>query len=191
MSKSNQRTECSGMEWEDFLYVVESLKRKGDFQFMLLIAAGVFLGIRANEILHLTYDQLLNNNKFEIMEKKTSKRRILTVNPALKELVQFVVGRKKVVMTDFISANKNGKPISIQYFNRKLHTILSECNVVTQNFSSHVLRKTFGKRIYYLNNKSENSLILLSKVFNHSSISITRSYLGISQSDISEVFLSL
>jgi integrase len=162
MSKSNQRTECSGMEWEDFLYVVDSLKRKGDFQFMLLVGAGVYLGIRANEILHLTYEQLLNNDKFEIREKKTSKRRVLTINPALKELVQYVVQRKNVVITEFISANKNGKPISIQYFNRKLHAILSECNVVTQNFSSHVLRKTFGKRIFFLNNKSENSLILLS-----------------------------
>ncbi len=191
MSKKNQRTECSGLEWPDFLYVIETLKRKQEYRFLLLIASGVYLGIRANEILNLTYDRLLQNEKFELTEKKTGKRRIVTVNPALKELVTFVVQRTNVQPTSFISANRAGKPISIQYFNRKLFALLKECNVVTQNYSSHLLRKSFGKRVWDINNKSEASLIMLSKIFNHSSINITRSYFGITSEEISSVFLSL
>jgi len=191
MAKRNQRTECSGLEWNDFLFIIESLKRKEEFRFMLMIAAGVYLGIRANEIFNLTYSQLLNHEKFELTEKKTSKRRIMTVNPALKELVEYVIQKTNVPIDGFISANKDGKPMSLQYFNRKLRSLLKSCNVITQNYSSHLLRKTFGKRVFQLNNKSENSLIMLSKVFNHSSTAITRSYLGISQSDISQIFLSL
>jgi integrase len=191
MSKKNQRTECSGLEWPDFLFVIESLKRKQEYRFLLMITAGVYLGIRANEILNLTYDKLIQNEKFELTEKKTGKRRIVTVNPALKELAEFVIQRTNVSTNNFISANREGKPMSIQYFNRKLCTILKECNVVTQNYSSHLLRKSFGKRVWEINNKSEASLIMLSKIFNHSSISITRLYLGITSEEISSVFLSL
>ena len=191
MAKKNQRTVCTGMEWSDFLFVVETLKRKQEYRFMLLIASGVFLGLRASDILQLQWESLLNEETFSIKEKKTGKSRLVTVNPALKELALIAAEKIRLPGIPFIATNRKGKPISIQYFNRKLHSIFSECNVAAGNGSTHTLRKTFGKRIFLLNNKSENSLILLSKVFNHSSTAMTREYLGYTQSDINQIFLSL
>ena len=191
MAKKNQRTVCTGLEWSDFLFLIESLKRKEEYRFMILIAAGVYLGLRASDIIQLKWEQLLNHDTFEVKEKKTGKSRFLTVNPALKELVQVAADKLQPPENSLLMTNRKGGPISIQHFNRKLHGIFNEYKIPAGNGSTHTLRKTFGKRIFQLNNKSENSLILLSKVFNHSSTAITREYLGITQSYISDVFLSL
>jgi len=57
--------------------------------------------------------------------------------------------------------------------------------------SSHSLRKSFGRRVWENDGESERSLIYLSEIFNHSSIQMTRIYLGIRQEELNEVYLSL
>ncbi|MBS1589532.1 MAG: hypothetical protein JST52_07960 [Bacteroidetes bacterium] len=57
--------------------------------------------------------------------------------------------------------------------------------------SSHFMRKTFGRRVWENNHRSEESLIKLSEVFGHSNIAITRRYLGIRQEEIADVYLQL
>ena len=51
----------------------------------------------------------------------------------------------------------------------------------------HTLRKTFGYWAY----KQGIDIILLMKIFNHSSPSITLRYIGITQEDINNVYISL
>ncbi len=57
--------------------------------------------------------------------------------------------------------------------------------------SSHTLRKSFARRVYENMNQSEDALVLLSEIFSHSSVSITRRYLGIRRETIANVYLSL
>jgi site-specific recombinase XerD len=59
------------------------------------------------------------------------------------------------------------------------------------NISSHSLRKSFGNRVYVSNGKTDAILHLLSEMFNHSSVSITRKYLGIKQEQYDNIYLSL
>ena len=58
-------------------------------------------------------------------------------------------------------------------------------------YSTHSFRKSFGRRIWSNNSDSEKSLVLLSQIFNHSSIAITRRYLGIREEEVKNVYLSL
>ena len=47
------------------------------------------------------------------------------------------------------------------------------------------LRKTFGRQVYNMNNEnSELALVKLMKLFNHSSVAITKRYLGLRQEEI-------
>lgn len=87
--------------------------------------------------------------------------------------------------------NRKGEKVSIQYINRLLKKTFSDYGVKTQNASTHTLRKTFGKRVWEMDGKSERSLIYLSQIFNHSSVSITRRYIGIVEEDIRNIYLSL
>jgi integrase len=62
-------------------------------------------------------------------------------------------------------------------------------NLKIKNFSSHSLRKCFGREIF--NRSGENAelaIVKLSQLFNHSSTSITRRYLGISQKELLETY---
>ena len=53
--------------------------------------------------------------------------------------------------------------------------------------SSHSLRKTFGRRVYETFGETEKALVMLSKIYNHSSVGITRTYLDITQEEIEDL----
>lgn len=55
----------------------------------------------------------------------------------------------------------------------------------------HSLRKSFGRRVFENNDNSERSLILLSEMFNHTSIKTTKIYLGIREKEMFDVYDNL
>lgn len=58
-----------------------------------------------------------------------------------------------------------------------------------KNFSCHSLRKTFGRQVYNMNSEnSELALVKLMELFNHSSLAITKRYLGLRQEEILETY---
>ena len=53
----------------------------------------------------------------------------------------------------------------------------------------HSLRKTFGRQVYTMNGEnSELALIKLMELFNHSSVAITKRYLGLRQEEILQTY---
>ena len=53
----------------------------------------------------------------------------------------------------------------------------------------HSLRKTFGRQVYTINGEnSELALVKLMELFNHSSVAITKRYLGLRQEEILETY---
>ena len=55
--------------------------------------------------------------------------------------------------------------------------------------ASHSLRKTFGRQVYTMNGEnSELALVKLMELFNHSSVVITKRYLGLRQEEILETY---
>ena len=51
------------------------------------------------------------------------------------------------------------------------------------------LRKTFGRQVYNMNSEnSELAIVKLMELFNHSSVAITKRYLGLRQEEILETY---
>jgi integrase len=74
----------------------------------------------------------------------------------------------------------------------KLKEIFKHYNIVLEgNPSSHMLRKTLGRRVLSLNNYSNEAIILLMELFSHSSPTITKRYLGIREKEIMDVYDSV
>jgi site-specific recombinase XerD len=91
----------------------------------------------------------------------------------------------------FINKTKT-KAINIQYVNRKLKEIGKQyLPSIKTSISSHLFRKTLGRHVWAINDYSEKSLLLLGELFNHSSIRITKIYLGIKEEEIGDVYLNL
>jgi integrase len=194
MSLPGQRTTTTSMNWDDFKSLISKLERDGELKFCLLIATGVFTGLRISDLLQLKWCQFENTEILTIQEKKTKKTRRIKINADLRDIVERI--RKKMVVNDtnqYLFLNRYGtKPIDKSYVNLKLKEIFKRYDInVEGNISSHLFRKTLGNRVMKLNNYSNESIVLLMELFSHSSPSITRRYLGLREKEILDVYDSL
>jgi integrase len=192
MALKNQKTKSDYLDWEIMQNLVLKLERDNELKFCLLISTGSYFGLRISDLLNIRWNQVIQKDKLTIIEKKTGKERTITIHDELKEiLVRLYSKIKPKSDEDFLFVNRFGnKPISVQYVNEKLKSIFKHYKIDGQ-YSSHFMRKTLGRIIWKRNNYSEQSLILLSQLFNHSSLSTTKIYLGIKDQEISDLYLSI
>jgi integrase len=194
MSLLNQKTTTTSMEWDQFKSLISKLERDGEYKFCLLISVGVFTGLRVSDLLQLKFNQFIGTEFLNIIEKKTKKDRRIKINSDLKDIVERIKFKMNVVDDDqFIFVNKYGtKPIDKSYVNVKLKELFKKYDIHLEgNVSSHLFRKTLGNRALKLNNYSNESIILLMELFNHSSPITTKRYLGVRNSEIESIYDSL
>lgn len=194
MSKKGTITTTSYMEWNDFVSLITRLEKDEDYKFSLLISIGVFTGLRISDLLTLKYSDLIGNDVLRITEKKTKKVRSIKINKDLKDIVERIVSKMKVTeLNTLIFLNRFGtKSIDKSYVNVRLKEIFTRYRIkVGGNVSTHTFRKTLGRRVMEVNNYSNESLVLLMELFGHSSMSITKRYLGIREQEIHDVYDSL
>jgi len=152
----------------------------------LYIIVSIYTGLRISDVLRLKWSDLMKED-LVIKEKKTKKIRTIKINSTIHSV------RSKFNLNgedDFIFKSQKGSVFSIQQINRVLKEIF-KIESKHLNISSHSLRKSFGRRVYENNNESEKSLVYLSELFNHTSLSITRKYLGIRQEELNDIYMSL
>ena len=194
MAKKGSNTTTSFIEWGEVQLLISRLERDKNYKFCLLVACGVYTGLRISDLLKLRYSDILLSETFIVKEQKTGKRREIKVNHHLQELVQriFDVQMAKDKGT-LMFLNKFGtKPIDRCYVNAQLKVIIRKYRIRTGgNISSHTFRKSLGRRVMEVNNYSNEALILLSELFGHSNPAITMRYLGIRQQEVLGVYDSL
>jgi integrase len=194
MSLLNQKTTTTSMEWDQFKSLISKLERDGEYKFCLLVAMGVFTGLRISDLLQIKFNQFIETEFLNIVEKKTKKDRKIKINSDLKEMVERI--KLKMNVTDdeqYIFVNKYGtKPIDKSYVNVKLKELFKKYDIHLEgNVSSHLFRKSLGNRVLKLNNYSNESMVLLMELFNHSSPTTTKRYLGVRDSEIQSIYDSL
>lgn len=192
MSLKGQRTTTSAIDWDDFKSLIAKLERDGEFKFCLLIATGVFTGLRISDLLTLRFNQF-NGDILELKEKKTGKHRRIKVNPDLKSIVFRLKDKLGSKDDSFMFLNRyKTKPIDKSYVNVKLKEIFKKYNIsVEGGCSSHLFRKTLGRRVIKMNNGKNEAIYLLMDMFSHSSPVVTKRYLGIREQEIFDVYDSL
>jgi len=190
-----KQTATSGMDWNTMIGLTLRLKKDKLYKDYLLITVGCYFGLRIGDLLSIRWVDVLGKEELVLTEQKTKKIRRITINPNVTQALDFCSyeqkSERKHDINDFIFCNRWGGQLSISYINKRLKYIFKKYNVVVRNASSHTLRKTFGKRIYEADNKSERALVYLSEIFSHSSISTTRKYIGITQEAIADMYMSL
>ena len=79
--------------------------------------------------------------------------------------------------------------MSKQYLNLKLQQVFAKTGLkVDGNISTHMFRKTFGRMIFDGNKDKGTALVLLMDIFGHTSLEITKLYLGIRKEEINEAY---
>lgn len=193
MSQKHSYTTADYLPWDTMLNLTHKLYRDGKYRMSLLVACGCSFGLRISDLLGLTWQQILSAS-FTLNEKKTGKHREIKVNAGVQKHIKecyTALGIKDPHEKCFL--NRFGDVISIQ----RINVVLKEIKVKymlkdIQHFSTHSFRKTFGRKVVEMSGaNSEMALIKLGEIFNHTSTSITRRYLGLRQQELREVYDTL
>jgi len=201
--KSKKRTTYP-LEWENVTLLENKLLR--EFQNnvckkrgmdLLMISVGVRLGLRIIDTLSLKWSDLVEleiGEKFIRVEKKTNKERILVMSSKLKEVIGVVYNKLKPNINHYIFTSQKGRgvePTTIQNFNRKLKELIKTKKVkCIGNVSSHLLRKSFvvGSIKKGFESGDYLSLIKVSRLINHSSVSTTIKYTNFETSQMLDLY---
>lgn len=195
MGLKGQKTKTTYLEWNEMLVLLTKLERDNEYRFLLLFSIGSYTALRYNDLSKLRWSDIIGREKMVVVEGKTNKERIIHINQQLAKIIDCMHQRLGIVNDDeFIFVNKVGtKPINIQYVNRRLKelAVKYKLRIEPEEVSTHMFRKTLGRRVWEMNKYSEKSLILLGNLFNHSSVKITKAYLGIREKEIGDLYLAL
>ena len=190
MSLKYSNTTADYLQWDEAMNLIRKLAKDNNYKMSLFVALSCFTGLRVSDILALRFSQILGVSEFTIIEKKTGKKRTIRLNPKLQKHIQECYKQINPIGVNApILVSQKGTTFTIQAINRMLKQIKAKYKVKIKNFSCHSFRKTFGRQVYNMNSEnSELALVKLMELFNHSSVAITKRYLGLRQEEILETY---
>ena len=190
MSVKNSHTTADYLDWNVMLNLIRKLYRDGDYRMSLFIGCGSFFGLRVSDLRKLTWGMLLNEDKFILNEQKTNKRRVVKINTDFQKHIQQCYNALEIAdMDEACFLSKKNMVMSTQRINVRLKEIKKKYNIKIDNFSCHSLRKAFGRRVFEQSGENaQMALVKLSELFNHSSVAITKIYLGLRQDELLEAY---
>lgn len=160
---------------------VESVLASQNQRNLLLFAIGTNCGLRISDILNLNVCDVRNKTHIQIKEQKTGKFKKFPINSKLKPMID-----------DFIKGRRNTEPLFLSVWNHRLdrttsyYIIRQACEKagLEERVGTHTMRKTFGYHHY----QQFKDVVLLQKIFNHSSPQITLRYIGVEQDEIDDSY---
>jgi len=193
MSAKYSRTTADYLSWDQNLNLIRKLFNDGDYRISLLVAIGSFWGLRISDILKLKWEDILDKNEIVMVENKTHKSREIKINPQLKQHIKECYSQLDLKSTDQpVFLSQKNSIYSVQRVNVIFKSLKTKYNLTISNYSTHSMRKTFGREVFTKSGtNAEIALVKLSQLFNHSSVMVTRRYLGISREELLQTYDTL
>lgn len=193
---------------DDIMRISKYLIDRGRYRDNMLFIVGINFGLRVSDLRLLRFADLINDNmtfkdRFPVFEQKTKntrkkrKNRYITINTAVIDaVILYLEHTPGVSLSDYMfrSLSNNGsnqnKPIHRNAVDMILKGIAEDLDLNIK-MSTHTLRKTFCFHQMVMSSNDSRKLLLLSKMMNHSSISVTLDYIGITNDEIDEAYRNL
>lgn len=201
---------------EDINRITQYLVEQKRWRDNMLFIVGINLGLRVSDLLRLRFSHIINENftfkdRFPLLEKKTKntrktkKNRYLTINNAVVEAVTlYLEYTPGIKLSDYMfrsestggnysnenHPNKEDRPLSRSSVDRILKGIANDLNLNCK-MSTHTLRKTFAYHQMVMSGNSSRKLLVLQKMFGHSSAAQTLDYIGITREEIDDAYRCL
>ena len=193
MAKKNQLTKSDYLPMEDYKKLLYLLHKDRQYLWELYARLAFCTALRVSDILPLTWSDILHKGSLTKSEKKPGKvRKIpfnLNIQTRIEELYMLL---KRPNPNELIFKSKfTGTSISPQYLNRIMKEWKIKYKLNIENFSTHTFRKTFGRYVYDTSENKSEALLLLNRIFNHSSVEITKVYICIRKDEINSIFDSI
>ena len=172
--------------------LAEHYLNRGQTRNYVLVVLGVHTALRISDLLRLRWDDVYDfenrriRTSVTITEKKTRKVKTFALNKdAVRALTLFSV--QGVRKGAFLVENPQTKKAISRIQAYRLIRAAADALQFQTRVSCHSLRKTFGYHAW----KSGVSPAIIMEIYNHSSLAVTRRYLGVTQDDKNSVYLGL
>lgn len=195
-------------DMNDIFRISKFLVDQKRFRDNMLFIVGINFGLRVSDLRVLRFSHIINSDctfkdSFPVLEKKTSntrkvkQNRYITINTAVVEAVTlYLENTPGVCLSDYMfrsesnrGANQN-QPIHRSTVDRVLKNVKDELDL-DMHMSTHTLRKTFGYHQMVMSGNDPRKLLLLQKIFGHSSSAQTLDYIGITNEEIGDAYRNL
>jgi integrase len=191
MSKRGCNTTSDPMKFSEYQRFLKELHRDGKYNWEIYAVVSFTTACRSSDVLKLKWKDILDKSTLTVTEQKTKKTRTISFNPSVqqkfKELYD-LMGRPDKEFYVAKSAYGENRPMTVQHINKVLKALKEKYNIDCEHFSTHSFRKTFGRYVYDTCGHTEESLLLLSRIFKHQSSQVTKAYIGITQQEIANIF---
>lgn len=145
---------------------------------VLLWKLGVSTGLRISDIVGLKVEQVFGKSRFTITEHKTSKKRIVHIESLMPLIAEFISDNNLGADDYLFKSRKGSGHISVIQAYRIINTAGNDAGLT--GITTHSMRRTFGYMYY----KQFNDIGSLMLILNHSSVSETLKYIGVTEEAI-------
>jgi integrase len=171
------------LEENELTRLLKYLNKNDNQLYYLLVRLGISTALRYSDLSRITWSMVLNKTVLLLREKKTNKVREIPIPIELQETI-----RKSYLKLGSQEPDSVIIPLNIRTINKQLKIYASKAGIRNKRISTHTFRKTFGREVWRRNGQTESSLVRLSALFNHSSVSITRIYLSITKEEVDNLY---
>lgn len=195
-------------DMQDIIRISQFLIEQGRYRDNMLFIVGINFGLRVSDLITLRFANIINDDctfrdRFSILEKKTKntrkhkRNRYITINTAVVEAVTlYLENTPGVRLSDYMfrSESNNGGSLNKPIHRASVDTILKGIARdlgLGNRMSTHTLRKTFAYHQMVMSGNDPRKLLLLQKMFGHSTAAQTLDYIGITSEEIDEAYRNL
>lgn len=171
------------------------MEQKWNIRDLLLFTFWINSGLRISDMVWLQIKHFFNTDhtlkdSITLKEKKTKKTNYITINGNIKKILELYKKEYGTIcdnQNNYVFFHQKMFPLWSHHIHRKTtYTMINKfCRMVWlihEKFGNHTLRKTWG----FHARKSWISLVIIQEKLNHSSLSITKRYLGITREEVEE-----
>ena len=169
---------------QDLKRIIEFFDSKNWHKYAVIFKFGCYSGLRISDILGLKVKDVRNKDRIGLREVKTGKTKFFPLQKQLQDMFNDWV--KNLKDDDWVFEGRKNKKLDRSQVYRRINEAVLALDI-DANVGTHTLRKTFGYHAY----KQCKDIAVLQQIFNHTTPDVTKRYIGITQDEMDQVYLSL
>ncbi len=170
---------------------IKKLLKQQNLRDYCLFVLGINSGLRISDLLKLRISDVCEKGKIKdrirLREKKTNKFKDFPLSNSTKSAFKEYLKIREYNENEPLFISRKNKGFLMRQQAYKIINDVAKSVGIKEKIGTHTLRKTFGYHAY--NNGYD--ITLIQKLFNHSSPAVTLRYIGITQDEMDDVYLSL
>ena len=170
---------------------IKKLLKQQNLRDYSLFVLGINSGLRISDLLKLRISDVSEKGKIKdrirLREKKTNKFKDFPLSEKTKQAIKEYLKTRDYTENEPLFISRKNKGFLLRQQAYKIINDVAKSIGIKEKIGTHTLRKTFGYHAY----SNGYDIALIQKLFNHSSPSVTLRYIGITQEELDDVYLSL